>query len=90
MPDYELVFVIEDKFNLSQCGLVVVSRPDCGWDPRMKQTVLLKFPNGEKVKTTARAMLSTPPSQRVSLNLEELKPEDVPIGTEVWAEKQPN
>lgn len=88
MPEFEFAFVIEKTFNLTQCGLVVVSGPCCSWEPLMKQSVLLKFPDGSELTTNAKAMLTTPnPFNLVSLNLYELSIDQVPEGTEVWIEK---
>jgi hypothetical protein len=79
--------VIETTIQL-KFGLVILSGEKCPWMRRMKQNVLLKLPDGSAIKTLAFAMTGISPKGIVPLCIEELAKDQVPIGTEVWVERQ--
>jgi hypothetical protein len=88
MRDFEFAFVIEETFQTTLFGLIVISASNCPWRPQMKQTVLLKLQDGSEIRTQATAMLHPENPRRVAdLSIKELTKDQVPIGTEVWVEK---
>ena len=81
-----LLFVVEDTFNISSVGLVVISKPNVHPQPfKSGSKVTLKKPDGSVIESTASVQMATPNTRRImSLALPGLSKDDVPMGTEIW------
>lgn len=85
----KLLLVVEDAFDISGRGLIVVPGPTLeDYDGPSEVAVLLKRPDGSTARTTlhyTRAFLiPTPAIRRWELVLRGAAKSDVPIGTEIW------
>ncbi|HEY9680599.1 MAG TPA: hypothetical protein V6C86_03315 [Oculatellaceae cyanobacterium] len=86
-PDMHLLFTVEDTFDITGRGLVVISGPNI-YPTHFKSgnKVSLKRPNGELLEHCAYVEMNTPNPQKIlALSLPGLTKNDVPIGTEIWA-----
>jgi translation elongation factor EF-Tu-like GTPase len=89
----QLLSIVEDLFQISGRGLIVVPGiPSSGnWKIKIGDTLILKRPDGIELSTIVRGidMLNhrVPGPHPIPILLgAELTKEDVPIGTQLWVE----
>ncbi len=86
-----LILTVDDVFDISGCGLVVVPGPlERDWIGPRELNVRLRLPGGDERTTvmTLRPIFQSPPApeNRFGCILKGVSKSDVPVGTEVWTE----
>ncbi len=82
------LLVVEDAFVASGRGVLVSPRVTVDDPPRASFKVKLRFANGEERETTASmdvAHMRGKLAPYAMYRLFDVKPEDVPAGTEIWS-----
>jgi hypothetical protein len=88
LSKYELMFVIDESFNITARGVAIVSPHDCELKHPIKSgdAVVLKLPDGHLFNSIAYVEMLCPNTYNVvALLLPGLTKDHLPAGTEVWS-----